>query len=228
VAYHAGLDHEKRQQAQDNFLNETAQVVVATVAFGMGIDKPNVRFVIHASATKSIENYQQEAGRAGRDGLPAECVLFYSGQDFSTWKRLQSGLTGEAVEVAATQLRLKSLFCQTPRCRHRALVEHFGQAYEKENCGACDVCLAEIDEVPDALVIAQKILSCVVRVEQRFGGNTSPMCWSALRTSAFWATDISSFPPMGYSKSTPSRSFETGSTSSKRRIVWSGNRSMAP
>lgn len=171
VAYHAGLDHDRRQAAQDDFLNERAHIVVATVAFGMGIDKPNVRYVIHASATKSIENYQQETGRAGRDGLPSECHLFYGSQDFVTWRKMLADLPAEAREMAATQLQLKSLFCHGMTCRHRSLVEYFGQSYERDNCGACDVCLREMQEMSDALVISQKILSCVVRVEERFGGD---------------------------------------------------------
>lgn len=171
AAYHAGLEHAQRQQGQEDFLNENVNIIVATVAFGMGIDKPNVRYVIHASATRSIENYQQETGRAGRDGLPAECHLFYGNRDFITWKKMLSDLPAEARASAEVQLRMKSDFCNGLRCRHRALVEHFGQTYAADNCGACDVCLGEMHELPDALVVAQKILSCVVRVEQRFGGD---------------------------------------------------------
>ncbi|MCG6157940.1 DNA helicase RecQ [Rubinisphaera margarita] len=171
VAYHAGLENEVRQRAQEAFLNEEADIVVATVAFGMGIDKPNVRYVLHASATKSIENYQQETGRAGRDGLPSECVLFHSGNDFATWRRMLDDLTGEAAQAAEEQLRLQSRFCNSLQCRHKALVEHFGQEFEVENCGACDVCLGEIEVMDDSLVVAQKIVSCVYRVDQRFGAD---------------------------------------------------------
>ncbi|WP_242631414.1 DNA helicase RecQ [Rubinisphaera italica] len=171
LAYHAGLENGERHRAQDAFLKEEVDIIVATVAFGMGIDKSNVRYVIHASATKSLENYQQETGRAGRDGLHSECVLFYSGNDFATWKRMLSDLTGDAALAAEEQLKTKSRYCSSLTCRHRALVEHFGQQYEKENCGACDVCLGEVELMPDSLVIAQKILSCVVRVDQRFGAD---------------------------------------------------------
>lgn len=171
AAYHAGLEHDQRQAAQDAFLSEQVDIVVATVAFGMGIDKPNVRFVIHASSTKSLENYQQEAGRAGRDGLPAECHLFYGARDFALWKKMLSDLEDEAGDVAREQLQKMSRFCHTAICRHRQLVEHFGQGFESENCQACDVCLKEVAEVSDAMTISQKILSCVVRVEQRFGSD---------------------------------------------------------
>ncbi|MCA8987993.1 MAG: DNA helicase RecQ [Planctomycetaceae bacterium] len=171
TAYHAGLDHETRVRAQDDFLSERTEIVVATIAFGMGIDKSNVRFVVHTGASKSVENYQQEAGRAGRDGLPADCVMFYSGQDFMTWRRMMSDLTGESAEIAERQLERMSKFCSSLQCRHRTLVEHFGQEYEAESCGACDVCLGEMELMPDSLIVAQKILSCVVRVEQKFGAD---------------------------------------------------------
>ncbi|MBL4885247.1 MAG: DNA helicase RecQ [Planctomycetaceae bacterium] len=171
AAYHAGLDHNKRERAQNDFLNEKVDMVVATVAFGMGIDKSNVRYVIHASATKSLENYQQETGRAGRDGLPAECCLFYGGNDFFTWKKILSDLEGEAAEVAHGQLSLMNNYCASASCRHRHLVEHFGQDYSKDNCHACDTCLGELKEVEGAKIISQKILSCVHRVEERFGAD---------------------------------------------------------
>jgi len=171
VAYHAGMEHEERERSQNDFLNEQADIVVATIAFGMGIDKSNVRFVIHASVTKSLENYQQETGRAGRDGLPAECCLFYGGNDFITWKKILSDLQGDAAKIADEQLAIINRYCSSVTCRHRALVEHFGQSYSLENCHACDSCLGELKQTSGALVISQKILSCVYRVEERFGGD---------------------------------------------------------
>ncbi len=171
VAYHAGMEHEERERSQNEFLNEQADIVVATVAFGMGIDKSNIRYVIHASITKSLENYQQETGRAGRDGLPAECCLFYGGSDFITWKRILSDLQGEAAEIAEKQLAITNRFCSSVRCRHRALVEHFGQDYSSDNCQACDACLGELKQIDESLVVSQKILSCVYRVEERFGAD---------------------------------------------------------
>ncbi len=175
AAYHAGLDAQLRRTVQDAFAAEKLDVVVATVAFGMGIDRSNVRCVAHACIPKSIEHYQQETGRAGRDSLPAECVLFYSASDVMRWESLIEKSAEEAdrpQEVIASMSRLLQQmqhFCNVPRCRHRALVEYFGQQYPRENCEACDVCLAEAEEIKDSTTIARKILSCVARVEQRFG-----------------------------------------------------------
>jgi len=177
VGYHAGMPHEERKSAQEAFLTEAVDVAVATVAFGMGIDRSNVRFVVHASVPKSIEHYQQETGRAGRDGLPAECVLLHSNGDVMTLKKITEGSLREAnaseeiIASSRSQIEEISRYCRTPVCRHRALVEYFGQTYENPSCGACDVCLGDTDEVPDAKTIAQKILSCVFRVQERFGVN---------------------------------------------------------
>ena len=194
-AYHAGMDGAARQKTQERFKNERLNVVVATVAFGMGIDRGDVRLVLHAAMPKTIEHYQQETGRAGRDGLPAECVLLYSAHDTVRWRQLmeraaaESDSPDEASEALAAQQALLAemqRFCAGARCRHRALSEYFGQAYEPPSgeisgCGACDVCLKELDEVEGATVIAQKILSCVARVGQAFG---SAHVISVLRGSA--------------------------------------------
>ncbi|MGC1274498.1 MAG: DNA helicase RecQ [Planctomycetaceae bacterium] len=170
VPYHAGLSDRDRHCHQDAFLEDKADLVVATVAFGMGIDKSNVRFVVHSGMPKTLEHYQQEAGRAGRDGLEAECVLLYSGSDIALWKRMQSDLTGDAHAAALASLDEMAAYCAGAACRHKTLVEHFDQPFEQGGCGSgCDVCLGEIDLVPDALVLAQKIVSCVVRLEQRYG-----------------------------------------------------------
>jgi ATP-dependent DNA helicase RecQ len=177
--YHAGLDAKERNKTQEAFTRETIDVVVATVAFGMGIDRSDVRLVLHTSLPKSLEAYQQETGRAGRDSLAAECVLLYSSADVFSWESLvrksaaESELEPEEQErlIASQMEHLLSMrrYAQAARCRHAALSEYFGQSYPAAACGACDVCLGETDSLPDATVTAQKIISCVARVQERFG-----------------------------------------------------------
>jgi ATP-dependent DNA helicase RecQ len=174
LAYHAGLSPEERAATQEEFAAERCDLIVATVAFGMGIDRSNIRFVLHAAMPKSVEHYQQEAGRAGRDGLEAECVLLYSGSDALLWKSILEKSAEEAEDRSFLAGALQHLddmdrYCRGAVCRHRALVNHFGQDYEAASCGACDLCLRETELVPDALVVAQKILSCVARVKEGFG-----------------------------------------------------------
>jgi ATP-dependent DNA helicase RecQ len=167
--YHAGLSNADRHQHQEEFLNDDIDIVVATVAFGMGIDKSDVRFVIHTGSPKSLEHYQQETGRAGRDGLDADCWLFWTVANFMTWRKMLSDLPADAFQQADESLRSMERYCNGVVCRHRALVEHFGQTYNGDNCGACDVCLDQLKLVEDSKVLGQKILSCVVRVKESFG-----------------------------------------------------------
>ena len=171
VPYHAGMTDEDRHKNQDAFLQEQADVVVATVAFGMGIDKSNVRYVIHAGMPKSLEHYAQESGRAGRDGLEAECTLLYNGGDYMTWKRIMQEGDNAGGEGALHALDAISRFCDGVACRHRSIVAHFGQQLDRPNCGACDVCLGELNVVDQPLVLAQKILSCVARLQERYGAD---------------------------------------------------------
>jgi ATP-dependent DNA helicase RecQ len=169
VRYHAGLPDDERRANQDAFVNERADIVVATVAFGMGIDRSNVRYVIHAGMPKSLEHYQQEAGRAGRDGLEAECLLLHSGGDYGLWKSILTAEGAEPPPAALRKLGEMYAFCQDAVCRHRALVTYFGQSYEAVRCGACDVCLGETVAAGDTTGMALKILAGVVELRGRFG-----------------------------------------------------------
>ncbi|MEJ2703677.1 MAG: RQC domain-containing protein, partial [Sedimentisphaerales bacterium] len=169
LPYHAGMADEDRKANQEAFINDRVDTIVATIAFGMGIDKSNVRYVIHTGMPKSLEHYQQETGRAGRDGLEAECCLFYSGGDYGTWKSLMRDMQPEAHEIAMSKLNQMYDYCTGGVCRHMAILRYFGQRYDKPNCAACDVCLGELDYMADALETAQKILSCILRLGERFG-----------------------------------------------------------
>jgi len=177
-AYHAGMDKRARHDVEERFTNEELGIVVATVAFGMGIDRSNVRLVIHACMPKSIEAYQQETGRAGRDGLPAECLLLYGTGDASRWSDLITRNTEgpDQTSRSAVQAQLDLLgemqrLATSLACRHKQLSEHFGQSYEQTDCAACDVCLGETEAEPDSTRIAQILMSCVARTGQRFGAS---------------------------------------------------------
>ena len=171
LPYHAGMESNQRRRNQDAFIQEKVRIIVATVAFGMGIDKSNVRFVIHAGMPKSLEHYQQESGRAGRDGLEAECCLLHSGQDYMVWKRMLEELDEEPRRGAVQSLGAMFDYCTGVNCRHRRIVEYFGQQLADGSCNACDVCLGELDLVEDPVTVGQKILSCVLRLHERFGAD---------------------------------------------------------
>jgi len=167
-AYHAGLGDRERKQVQDMFLRDDIQIVVATVAFGMGIDKPNVRFVVHYDLPKNIESYYQETGRSGRDGLPAEALMLFGYGDIAISRGLiEKGGNQDQKRIELHKLQAMVGFGEAQTCRRRVLLGYFGERLE-EDCGNCDVCLNP-PETYDATVDAQKALSCVFRVGQRFG-----------------------------------------------------------
>jgi len=170
AAYHAGLDRDVRTQVQDDFASERLDVVAATVAFGMGIDRSDVRCIVHASMPDSLERYQQETGRAGRDGLPSECVLLFSGGDAAKWRLLhEQGEDDRLLPFRRAMLESMQSFCATATCRREMLGRHFGQPRAPGGCGACDVCLGEVRVLDDGTTVARKILSAVARTGQRYG-----------------------------------------------------------
>jgi ATP-dependent DNA helicase RecQ len=168
VAYHAGLDAQTRSRRQEAFIRDDVRVVCATIAFGMGIDKSNVRFVVHWDVPRSLEGYYQETGRAGRDGLPAECAWFFAYGDVARVERFVTEKPESEQPAAREQLDRIVRFAYSNECRRRALLAYFGETYAHEHCAGCDNCL-EPRQSYDATTDAQKLLSCIYRVREAHG-----------------------------------------------------------
>ncbi len=167
VAYHAGLDQKLRADRQDQFLNEDVQVIVATIAFGMGIDKPDIRFVIHYNIPKSIENYYQETGRAGRDGLEGNCILYYSQKDVSKLEHFLRDKPLSEREVGAQLINETVAFAESGVCRRRSLLHYFGEPWPDQNCGKCDNCLQPKEKFQAKTELVQ-LLQTIQALNERF------------------------------------------------------------
>lgn len=167
--YHAGLSEAQRTRNQEAFIRDNVNIIVATIAFGMGINKPDVRFVIHHDMPQNIESYYQQIGRSGRDGLQADCLLLYSYSDKQKIQYFINQKEGQEKEVAKKHLDAIINYLEYDDCRRKPLMNYFGEDYEKENCGMCDNCLRLEEDKQDLTVQAQKYLSCIVRTEERFG-----------------------------------------------------------
>lgn len=167
--YHAGLTEQERSATQNAFVHDQVNLMVATVAFGMGIHKPDIRFVVHIDMPRNIEQYYQEIGRAGRDGLPANCLMLFTAQDFILYKKFLEEIEDlELKKSMKAKTEKMYSFCISPGCRRKDLLHYFGEVFSQHSCSSCDNCLESHDQI-DGTIIAQKIISCVFRLKQNVG-----------------------------------------------------------
>jgi ATP-dependent DNA helicase RecQ len=166
--YHAGLDPDVREKNQDDFLNEEVDIIVATIAFGMGIDKPDVRFVVHYDVPKSLEGYYQETGRSGRDGLEGHCLMFYSHNDLNKLEKFNKDKSVQERENARILLQEMEFYAESPVCRRRQLLHYFGEEYKQDNCGMCDNCVHPRERFEGSEFVTM-VLQAVKQTNERFG-----------------------------------------------------------